>query len=112
MYDTHCVAHLPIKIPGPDNEFRGDCQYTHDGKQRAGPHGPSHAKADLGGKYVLLGDTFWYRRNPAGVRLPTELSDAWDLSAVARGHRTKTDDQLVALTRWLTDTAADWESSK
>jgi hypothetical protein len=92
-YDAYCTAELPVKIPAPENEFLGDCQYTTAGAQRLGPHSPVHAERDLGGKFVLLGDTaranYWYRRDPVGVRLPADLADEWDVSSVARGHRVK-----------------------
>jgi hypothetical protein len=108
-YDAYCTTHLPIKIPGPDNDYRGDCQYAADGTQRDGPHSPAHKEHDLGGKYVLLGDTagvnYWYRshRNPAGIRLPAELAAAWDVAGVARGHRVKpyVEDEAARLMAWL-----------
>jgi hypothetical protein len=90
-YDTHCSAHLQIKIPSPENDFTGDCQYTASGQQRSGPHSPSHIDRDLGGKFVLLSDEFWYRSAPAGYRLPAELAEKWDVPSVSRGHRVKTD---------------------
>jgi hypothetical protein len=92
-YDAYCMSELPIKIPSPDNDFIGDCQYTATGEQRVGPHGPACAEKDLSGKFVLLGDTarthFWYRRDPVGVRLPADLADMWNVAGVARGHRVK-----------------------
>jgi hypothetical protein len=102
-YDAYCTARLPIKIPSEENDFRGDCQYTADGAQRPGPHGPVHAATDLSGKYVLLSTTFWYRRDPVGVRLPASLVTAWNVAGVTRGHRVKAHksaevDQLMA---WL-----------
>lgn len=106
-YDTYCAAELPVKIPGPENDYLGDCQYTAAGEQRDGPHSPIHAERDLGGKFVLLGDTartnYWYRRDPAGVRLSSDLAEEWDVATVARGHRVKvhSDKTEARLMEWL-----------
>lgn len=106
-YDAYCSAELPIKIPSPENDFVGDCQYTATGEQRPGPHSPIHTERDLGGKFVLLGDTacvnYWYRRDPAGFRLPADLADEWDVATVARGHRVKahSDKTEARLIEWL-----------
>jgi hypothetical protein len=102
-YDAHCSAHLPIKIPSPENDYMGDCQYTASGEQRTGPHSPSLIDHDLGGKYVLLSDEFWYRSAPAGYRLPAELVEKWDVPSVARGHRVKTEYETTEapLLAWL-----------
>jgi hypothetical protein len=106
-YDAYCTAELSIKIPSPENEFVGDCQYTAAGEQRPGPHGPAHMEHDLSGKFVLLGDAarenFWYRRDPVGVRLPADLADEWDVAGVARGHRVKdhSDKTEARLHEWL-----------
>ena len=105
-YDTYCTEHLPVKIPSDINDFRGDCQYTVDGKQRElGPHGPMHAKKDLSGRYVLLADAgnYWYRRDPIGVRLTEELATSWDVAGVARGHRVKVykNSEVMSLFDWL-----------
>lgn len=104
-YDTYCTDHLPIKIPGPENDFVGDCQYTLSGEQRPGPHGPSFIEKDLSGKFVLLSDAgnFWYRKSTCGHRLLPDLVDKWDVASVARGHRVKTDHEITEklLLEWL-----------
>lgn len=114
-YDAYCTAHASIKIPGPDNDYRGDCQYKADGTQRDGPHSPAFIEKDLGGKYVLVGDgacvNFWYRRSPAGVRLPAELAGALAVADVKRGHRRlpQTPDTVAPLVEWLAGGVASGE---
>ncbi len=106
-YDAFCCETLPIKIPTEDRS-EGDCLYRADGTQReGGHHGPHDVARDLSGRYVLLGagarTNFWYRRDPAGARLPAALATALDVESVRRGHRVRdlTPEIEAQLMTWL-----------
>jgi len=103
-YDDFCGTYLSIKIP-TELHPEGDCLYRADGTQReGGHHGPYHAEQDKSGLYVLMGagarKNFWYRKDPVGHRLTSDLAAALDVESVRRGHRVH--DLTLALESQLT----------
>lgn len=112
-YDAFCGTYLPVKIP-TELHPEGDCLYRADGTQRTGGHhGPHNAAQDLSGLYVLMGDgarkNFWYRKDPAGYRLPTDLAAALGVESVRRGHRVHdlTAELEAQLMAWLSTFPTD-----
>jgi hypothetical protein len=79
-YDKWCQLHLPTKLPLWDASASfernvGDCIYFYDGaiaKQRKSVHSAGDMERDLGGKFVLLSEEFYYFGRNA-VELPLQL---------------------------------------
>ncbi len=112
-YDAFSGTYLPVKIP-TELHPEGDCLYRADGTQReGGHHGPHNAAQDLSGLYVLMGagarKNFWYRKDPAGYRLPADLAAALDAESVRRGHRVHelTAELEAQLLAWLSTFPTD-----
>lgn len=82
-YDTLCTSRLINKIPTRENGFRGDCQIKADGTFREGEHSAGLIAHDLTGKFVLLGEKYYYSTNSEFKELPAD----WDYESVKRGHR-------------------------
>lgn len=82
-YDELCTSTLINKIPTRENGYRGDSQIKSDGTFREGDHSPELIVRDLRGKFVLLGEKYYYSTNSEFKELP----DDWDCGSVKRGHR-------------------------
>lgn len=97
-YDAFCKKHLPNKIPDiTSTKYErciGDSIYDFDihpeGHQLFSVHKPIHKKTDLGGKYVLLSDHFYYFGNKA-ISIPEELKG---IIIQGRGHKVHLNDYL------------------
>jgi hypothetical protein len=96
-YDALCTSTLINKIPRRENGFRGDCQIKADGTFREGEHSSALVAHDLTGKFVLLGEKYYYSANNFEI-----LPEWWNADDVNRGHRVlrePTDDQISFLER-------------
>jgi hypothetical protein len=106
QYDTYCRTHLPGKLP----EFRskeykkrvGDCVYNYSRsktpKIRPSVHDERNRESDLGGRYALISEYFWYFGSEP-IELPRTLT------AIAHphvGHKSHANDAYVpGFIRWI-----------
>lgn len=105
-YDRFCIEQLPGKVPDwRHSSFArlvGDCIYDFSASDspllREGVHDEGNRETDLGGKYALLSDHFWYFGNR-----PVELPE--DLLPIAHpfpGHKSKANTEYVsAFIDWI-----------
>ena len=98
-YDTYCRSSLRSKIPSwRHSDFRrwvGDCIYDYSRgsppRMRQGVHGPDNRKRDLGGRYALLSDYFYYFGDRL-IPLPPSLEP---IVHRTQGHKSIANDPFV-----------------